>query len=373
MNPDLKKWAEKVINEISPIARKLNKDFYPFQSAVKNNPEILFLGLNPGGGSTYESQSKKDEWEFINSYDEENQPIKMMKPERLLNGNPFFDKNSEDWKYIKGLRRILLFNEALNSDNYVLGNYYYLSTADFKEAEKVEHKEVIEKCKGLTYEMINLIRPKLIVILGTSKGIDQLKEFKNQKLVLSGHHQRLLITATYGETKAIAILHPSTMAITHHETDAINTNINEFISGKEYTEFEFKKIDWLKFCINEVAKTLETKNIKTDFKSKDKSVEIFDWVIGNEEDQLLIRFDIKNKYFGIRDFKAKTTGTSDRFYSYLQNSQKYIESIADPKLEKSNSWLVQKFFEGYEFEDLQSLYNHIANDLSQLFEKVNAI
>ena len=66
MNKELQNWAEKVIKEITPDAINLNKDYYPFQSKAIENPDILFLGLNPGGGSSYESQSTKNKWEFIN-------------------------------------------------------------------------------------------------------------------------------------------------------------------------------------------------------------------------------------------------------------------------------------------------------------------
>lgn len=42
-------WAQKVIDRITPLAKESNKAFYPLQFPVKMNPDILIIGLNPGG------------------------------------------------------------------------------------------------------------------------------------------------------------------------------------------------------------------------------------------------------------------------------------------------------------------------------------
>lgn len=366
MNKELQNWAEKVIKEITPDAINLNKDYYPFQSKAIENPDILFLGLNPGGGSSYESQSTKDKWEFIDSFDEKGKSIKVMKPERLLGGNPFFEINSDEWKFIKGLRKISMFDKALNENKFVLANYFYLSTADFYEAETF-HKDVFEKCKKLTYEMIQLIKPKLIVVLGTSKGIDQLDEFKNKRLILSGNHQRLLISADYNNTKVIAIPHPSLMAITEKEIEAINTNILELIEEKPFTNYEFKKINFSQFSINNIEKIIEEKGIKADFV---QNKNVYDWIIDNGTNKILVRFSVKDKYFGIRDFNAKTSGSPNRFYINIENADLYISTITKPLFFKTNSWTVQKFFSQYEFDNLSALYQLIATDLTNLYHKI---
>ena len=92
-SPSLVAWAEKVIEKCTPNAEKFNLEYYPLQSKAKLNPEILFIGLNPGGGYGYDCQINNPDWEFdkLNS---------KLTAQRLLKGNPSVDKEffAGKWK-----------------------------------------------------------------------------------------------------------------------------------------------------------------------------------------------------------------------------------------------------------------------------------
>ena len=369
MKKQLLDLGNKIIESVTPFAFQLNKDFYPFQSTINlDKPQkFLFLGLNPGGGTSYESQMDNPQWNFINNNNSsiDNKIPKIMSVEQLFNGNPYFDKNAEDWKYIKGLRRIELFNEILNQDDYILANYYYLSTPDFKEVSK-HGKEVLTLCKELTFRYIDLIQPELIIILGTSTGIDLLKDFKNQKTILNGHHQRLLVSAEYKNTKVIAIPHPSTFAVTYDEANAINTNINQLLNDKPLTEFNFKSLDLNSFSIDKLNTLLEDSKIK--FKLENDKNKLYSCIIKGKYNEFSIKLSLKDKYFYIRDNTAKGSD-SKRFYNNITNSENILYCFEYPKSEKTGSWLIQKHFEAYRFETIDELYEKIKNELIE-FNKI---
>lgn len=97
---------------------------------------------------------------------------------------------------------------------------------------------------------------------------------------------------------------------------------------------------------------------------------VYDWIIDNGTNKILVRFSVKDKYFGIRDFNAKTSGSPNRFYINIENADLYISTITKPLFFKTNSWMVQKFFSQYEFDNLSALYQLIATDLTNLYHKI---
>ena len=113
---ELLNWAEEVINKFTPWAEKFNIDYYPLQSKAKENPEYLIIGLNPGGGNTYNSQKGNRAWQFVNS---------KMTVERLLKGNPYFGYEKDKWSIIQGLNKIPFCKDVLEKEDYCFINYFY--------------------------------------------------------------------------------------------------------------------------------------------------------------------------------------------------------------------------------------------------------
>jgi len=358
----LEKWAQDTIDLITPYAEKLDKDFYPLQSSAfsKDNFKVLFLGLNPGGGSTYTCQKANVKWEFVND---------KMTVERLLKGNPCFEETGKDWKLIKGIKRISCLKKVLENDNFLLANYYYISTSNFNEVESDSHqKEAVALCKQQTLELIKIVNPELIIVLGTSTGVDQLP-FNDSKIILRGFNQRLIVSAKFDGKPVYAIPHPSTMAITYEEAAAINQNFLEIFNNQVLTKFTFIPVDYDEFSIELLNDKLEKDNIKLKF-NKLKENEFVATLPSNSDELLLKIVTKKNeKYFCIRDAKAGNKGSNERFYANLDNQDKLVECVSEPKHLKVNSWLIQKSFKMYGANSLENFYSLLVQDIKNLFQQ----
>lgn len=356
----LQNWAQNTIDLITPYAESLNRDFYPLQSSVlsKEKIKVLFLGLNPGGGATYNAQKTNAKWEFVNN---------KMTAERLLKGNPYFEEGAKSWPLIKGIKRIHFLKEVLESGSFLLANYYYISTPNFKEAQSDEcHLKAIAICKQQTLDLVRIVNPELIIVLGTSNGIDQLP-FTDKKVILNGYNQRLIVSAEFEGKQVFAIPHPSTMSITTEEADAINRYLTETYNNEATTVFNFIPVDYSRFSIEELNHRLEEHNINLQF-TKVKEHE-FTAALSYKNDEILLKIVIKDsdKYLGIRDAKAGNKGTTERFYINLTNQNEVVESISEPKLVKINSWLVQKPFKMYGAKSLENFYSMLLKDIFNLW------
>lgn len=358
----LEKWAEETIDLVTPFAEELNKDFYPLQSpAVPGcHPAVLFLGLNPGGGYDYESQKKNTAWEFKDG---------KMTVQRLLKGNPSFENQALEWPLLKGLKRIGRFKEILDKGDFVLANYYYLSTPDFKEVQSNLHKEALTLCKQQTLKLINILNPGLIIVLGTSAGIDQLP-FSDKKTVLSGYNQRLIVSARSENSKVYAIPHPSTMAITQEEADAIDQNMRELFKDETLTKYNFIKINYDEISIDALNQKLKEVGIGLQFKEDKKDEYSSNLPYKNSRLILKILNKKNEKYFCIRDADAGNKGQIDRYYKNLESPEMITDCIADPKSVRMNGWLIQKFFKMYGANSLENFYHLLIEDMGSLYKSI---
>lgn len=359
MNTALENWAKRVIDKVSKVASEAELDFYPLQSEAKMNPEIMFLGLNPGGGATYESQCNNLDW------GPKGIPITV---ERLLLGNPDYEKNAQNWSIIKGLNKIPSFAHVLSNGDYVFANYFYLSTPDFNDVPK-KYKNALALCERLTYEFIDIIKPKKIIILGTSSGIDRLS-ITRRKVLLQGFRQRLLMSGYLNDIPVYAIPHPSTMAITYDEIAALDKNFNECILGNTLTEFSFVPVNWDNFNIEKLNEKLQLSGSKAKFKHKEKSTFIATVQVG--VDQLLFTLmTAKNDlYWHLRDELAGKSGSNDRYYANLQNVENYTHSLEQIEGIKSNSFVFKKQFKNYAVTSLEEFFDALVRDILSLEEVI---
>lgn len=351
MNENLRAWAQKVIDSITPIAEKFDTDFYPLQSPMLEKPQVLILGLNPGGGYTYNSQ--KVNWKFEGD---------RMSVDQLLRGNPTFESESNTWSYIKGLKKFSFIRELLDQDEYILMNYYYLSTSRFVDVAK-EHKDALDKCKDLTFELIDLLKPSLILVMGTANGIDFLP-FENKRTVRDGHKQRLLVKGNHKDIPVFAIPHPSWLAITSAEIEAIDVNLKEGALSRPLTKFEFQKIN-LKtaISIDEINEKLHDSSIHFE----EAKAGQFDCIIDGLDEKLLIRIVPQNRYWGLRDAMP----VAHKHFENLKNEDIYIGAITEPKILKQQSWLVKKEFKMYAVSKQEDLGNLVAEDIRSLVDAIN--
>lgn len=351
MNENLRAWAQKTIDTITPFAEEINVDFYPLQSPMLEKPQVLILGLNPAGGHTYISQ--KETWKFEGD---------QMSVDQLLRGNPTFELENNTWSYIKGLRKFSFIRELLDQGDYVLMNYYYLSTSRFADVGK-RHKDALGKCKDLTFELIDLLKPSMILVTGTANGIDFLP-FENKRTVSDGHKQRLLVTGNHKDIPVFAIPHPSWLAITSAEIEAIDVNLKEGALGRPLTKVEFQKIN-LKTAVS--IEGINEKLHGSSIHFKEAKAGQFDCIIDGLDDKLLIRIVLKDRYWGLRDAMP----IAHNYFDNLKNKGMYISAITEPKVSKQQSWLVKKEFRMYAISKQEDLIDSLAEDILSLVNAIN--
>jgi len=362
----LQDWAKKVINLVTPYAQqnKYNKTFYPLQSPIAENPDVLILGLNPKGNFNYSDQAYNPIWEFENG---------IMTVERLLNGNPTYVEEHENWKIIKGLRKIHVLDRAIKEEKYVYANYFYLNTDTFDEV--YEQEDALDICKELTYDLINILSPRLIVILGTADGFDKLNDFDGKKLILRGKRQRLLISAYYKGIPVIAIPHTSRMILSVEELQAINTNILEIYEGNTLTKFEncfdqdFSK-DQFDYSLFEQKLNNSLPPAILSF-NRINGKGLYEGFLKGKIDTIRIVIDTKHKYIAIRDCNIIDSKSKDRFFANLLGAEKYLKCFQLPYKMKVEGHLLKKTFGQYASSSLKELYQAIADDLMSLSNNIS--
>ena len=110
-------WAKEVLDYCCHIAEKHNRAFYVFQSAPKETPKVLLLGLNPGEDYYYETKmtlkvfTEQNQWYFGGK-----------------NHNP-----KTKWNILKKLEKTIEVNEKLNNEfsNMVYMNLLFFTSSCF--------------------------------------------------------------------------------------------------------------------------------------------------------------------------------------------------------------------------------------------------
>ena len=155
-------WAEEVVPYCDDIARtKINRAFYAFQSAPKEKPKVLLLGLNPGRDYPYEAQYKNEVWNIPNG----------MTVEAFIKANPY-DKEMDAWTILKGFKKTTSVHPLLQSEfeDMVYMNLLYFNSINFDEFQrsfKENWKEVFDKCTEFTkFLIVEIIKPERIVCMG---------------------------------------------------------------------------------------------------------------------------------------------------------------------------------------------------------------
>lgn len=330
----LLEWAQRVIDQVTPLALEEDKSFYPLQIFRKPKPELLIIGLNPKDdyNANYKSQSENPKWEFENN---------RMTVDRLLKGNPFCE-DIKSWPIYGGLSSLPLIREIVEKEDYCFMNYFYLATASFGEAKSMT--TALATCRKLTAEFIELIQPKQILVLGTSSGFDLIEEIENKQLILGGRYKRLLMRGNYrlsnsGDKMLIPVYgipHPSYPFGKPDEVEALNTNLTEGFEGNEnFKSFAFEPLVY-QFEIQKLNEALA--DTKLEFITEGDRHNL---ILTGKEDQLLIRIveQKSDKYiaFGVTDEMHKSYGSNS--YEQLKNRQAYLKVLKNNWNEKTERWL----------------------------------
>lgn len=350
MNKELNNWAEKVIADCTPILEKYKLGFYPFQAKFNKKLDILIIGLNPGS-NRYDGTK-----EIYNEPKEVNLSI-----EEIFSGNSVYNEDKGNWKIYQNLMKIDFIKNLSGEFNYM--NYLYFPTTKFNDIKNIKDFDVINICKTLTLDLIKIINPKIIIVLGTSLGIDTIA--RNTKTILNGYRKRLVVQGEIEGIKAYGIPHPSYNNF-QKENEEISKVLQTLISGKDVIPYSLsrtddvgekvvKKKDFDIQKINEIFKKLKFQFEK--FNNKDH---LFKAVFKCKNNDILdFRIDIKNEYFAFRSLDK----TKDAFFG-LRGKENYKNLFFENAEIEKNSWLVYKTFQNY--NPSQTVENQIVGDLNKL-------
>lgn len=156
MQIKLHEWAKKVVQTYKPIGKSTNVSYYTQSdlTIIKESPDILVLGINPGSAGEY----------------------KELSAEEFLTGNPDFSERETEWHLWKRLRKILsiggIDNLINDESRFVFSNVFHFGTLKDKDLTP-DLKD--EKLVGLTIEFIKTLKPTRVLCLGKSNCFKQLK------------------------------------------------------------------------------------------------------------------------------------------------------------------------------------------------------
>ncbi|MDD2257146.1 MAG: hypothetical protein PHQ26_02470 [Bacteroidales bacterium] len=169
----LSEWKNRIIIECDSLARNknlnLDLDFYVFQTSVTLDPPILIIGANPGGYKPYS--------EFLDSNN-----VKIKSVDALGYAINQFLENPE-W-HSNSL--ISLFSSAKLRQMFeksVVTNFVYFNTVNFSNFKKRKgSKDAIKFCKESNKELIEILKPKNIILMGNI-SLDGLKFLFDRPMV----------------------------------------------------------------------------------------------------------------------------------------------------------------------------------------------
>lgn len=156
---ELKKWAEEVVQTYNPIRRS-----YYTQSdltKIKESPEILILGINPGSTGIAKDPITADVF---------------------LKGNKSFSEREKSWHLWKNLRKILSaggVDYLLDEESrFVFSNVYHCDTLKANELSPDLKDEQLVK---LTIELIKKLHPVRVLCLGKNDCWQALEKASGMK------------------------------------------------------------------------------------------------------------------------------------------------------------------------------------------------
>ncbi|HCN83895.1 MAG TPA: hypothetical protein DIT07_09795 [Sphingobacteriaceae bacterium] len=161
-------WLEEVSDQCHKFALKCDLDFYVFQTPCeKYNPELLIIGINPGGGKPYSKILREKDYSKRPStdlgYDVNTLTIK---PQWEID-------NNEKGNNVMRNRFSKVFTEENNLkktlEETVMMNMYYFNTPKEKDLNNIEN-EIKDYCLKKTVEFIEILNPENILFLTSNES-----------------------------------------------------------------------------------------------------------------------------------------------------------------------------------------------------------
>ena len=164
---ELKKWAEKYVPIFNDLSAQTQTDYYT-QSPIGNidsEIDLMIIGINPKGPKFTGAVCKTDE-EYLNGNPEWNS--------RFLPNNKY---NKKKWgRFVGGARFFMGYDdnyhpESIDNDNKTV--WTNISPFQSKNGFSDLPKEVIQDSFNSLMDLITILKPKRIVLL----GVDAFKTF----------------------------------------------------------------------------------------------------------------------------------------------------------------------------------------------------
>ncbi|MDB4983834.1 MAG: hypothetical protein JWM20_13 [Patescibacteria group bacterium] len=212
-------WAENLQKEVYEKFQNNYKFWKPgikiFYSPVIENPELMIISYQPGGGEENFNQEDKIPFEKgdfslrkFNSYSVDDYAMS-----RKMKDFFDFEKGSEMLE--KSVVTPLIFFRA--------------SSVNFwkKENTKADRLEIEKFCFEKTKKIIERLKPKKILVLGidTYKNLKKyvLDPITQEQIIFAqkNSNARMVLTAKYGNSKVFAISHPTGSRISKEDWNSM--------------------------------------------------------------------------------------------------------------------------------------------------------
>jgi len=199
---EVEHWIYNVYKKCNELGQALNKDYYPFQCSKKSlqqGVELLIIGANPGGNKPFPIDKTINRL-FSCGEDGSNAYIAY--------------KDDPEWKINRPILEIFSTpNLRKVLENAVIMNAVYFNTYEVKDLSLFPNKkDAISFCIEMTKEFINILKPKVILILGfdVPKWLNiQYNKEENRLLFSDETKKSALVFEIKGEIPTYIIHHPS--------------------------------------------------------------------------------------------------------------------------------------------------------------------
>jgi len=289
-------WAEKTNNIYHQLAsgKDGNHLSYYTQSVLNNigeEPvEVMVVGINPGSEGNYEEMLANKHWTGSDDI------IEKMPSSHLLEGNHFFNEKLNctswdmhlSWKYFQNLMGYFSMVDGYNKNILLDEKRFVLTNLTFFNTKNVQSlpKDIQKKTFGCTIELINIIKPKMVVFLGVEEGrkllgtIEEFKENTAAMKVFDGNPKigSGVYVGNVSNIPCVTLRHPA------YSTNEENVFVKTFLrytfaqniqDGERWNEIYRKCIDAVKFIIT-------TKKLFATFNKLYPSENIMRWVYAQD-------------------------------------------------------------------------------------------
>ena len=376
----LEKWAKETVEVYKKQSTEIG--FYtqtPLSIFLKDNiqkPDLLILGINPGSGGGIRRNTGTELLKGNPCFEgmDSDRIIKNMSEEKDNN------KNRKGWALWHRVNNILKFSNnedhkkiLRNLDRFVLSNMIFFGTEKENQIPNIKREE----CAKQTIELISILQPKVVLLLGSQsrKLFDRVSENKLEVLVPNSMYHCM-----YGKCHVLAIKHTA-YYYSSIEMELIGKTIgyildhSEEIINKECIYASYIKEDII--CFEESQMANQPKR-----KAKMDSTRIIELIITSPYFQLT---QIEKENYSLsKNLMIRITKTGNGYLAirhknydvqYPNSKYDFTERYRNILMEKGWNcdtpvWLGKKLIKDYGCKD-DEIVTKIVSEINDIVELVN--